>query len=149
MATIDAKRPTTRPVASIITHFFWISAGLAENVFMTVTFMGLQGAWLCRLIHQGATRGQRPTHKSRSPSAACIDGLIAPMSGMMGTRRDGIGGGHMRHRLLLVCAADGSLPGREALAELEEARLGGQVPRRWFAQEIDIEIDGDRKRHRS
>jgi hypothetical protein len=40
IATIVASRPTTRPVASIFTHFFSISAGLAEKVFMTRTFRG-------------------------------------------------------------------------------------------------------------
>ena len=34
-ATIVARRPTTRPLASISTHFFSMSAGLAEKVFMT------------------------------------------------------------------------------------------------------------------
>src|SRR5690242_11239839 len=35
MATMVARRPTTRPLASISTHFFVTSAGLAEKVFMT------------------------------------------------------------------------------------------------------------------
>ena len=29
-ATIEASRPTTRPLASMVTHFFVMSAGLAE-----------------------------------------------------------------------------------------------------------------------
>src|SRR5258707_58333 len=33
-ATIEASRPTTRPSASIITHFFSISAGFAVKVVM-------------------------------------------------------------------------------------------------------------------
>jgi hypothetical protein len=36
-ATIEASRPTTSPVASIVTHFFSISAGLAEYVFMMLS----------------------------------------------------------------------------------------------------------------
>src|SRR6202021_1243000 len=34
MATSEARRPTTRPLASITTHFFVTSAGFAEKVFM-------------------------------------------------------------------------------------------------------------------
>ncbi|WP_347341833.1 uL13 family ribosomal protein, partial [Bradyrhizobium uaiense] len=34
IATSVARRPTTRPLASITTHFFVTSAGLAENVLM-------------------------------------------------------------------------------------------------------------------
>jgi hypothetical protein len=34
MATSEARRPTTKPLASINTHFFVTSAGFAENVFM-------------------------------------------------------------------------------------------------------------------
>jgi hypothetical protein len=34
MATKVASRPTTKPLASISTHFFVTSAGFAENVFM-------------------------------------------------------------------------------------------------------------------
>jgi hypothetical protein len=37
---IEASRPTTRPVASIITHFFSISAGLAEYVVMALKVRG-------------------------------------------------------------------------------------------------------------
>src|SRR5580698_1298209 len=37
MATSEASRPTTRPSASIITHFFSTSAGFAEKVFMCVS----------------------------------------------------------------------------------------------------------------
>src|SRR5581483_7143242 len=37
-AISDANRPTTRPEASISTHFLSISAGLAENVAMTGEF---------------------------------------------------------------------------------------------------------------
>jgi hypothetical protein len=34
IATSEASRPATSPVASINTHFFSTSAGLAENVFI-------------------------------------------------------------------------------------------------------------------
>jgi hypothetical protein len=34
MATKVASLPTTKPLASINTHFFVTSAGFAENVFM-------------------------------------------------------------------------------------------------------------------
>ncbi len=35
IATIVARRPTTRPVASMTIHFFSMSAGVAEKVLMT------------------------------------------------------------------------------------------------------------------
>src|SRR5580704_8182116 len=37
MATIEASRPTMRPSASIITHFFSTSAGFAEKVFISAS----------------------------------------------------------------------------------------------------------------
>src|SRR5215472_4596840 len=43
-ATMAARRPTTRPLASIITHFFCTSAGLAENVVMAITSRLTEGA---------------------------------------------------------------------------------------------------------
>src|SRR5690349_9983795 len=38
LATREARRPTTRPSASISTHFFVTSAGFCEKVFMVCFF---------------------------------------------------------------------------------------------------------------
>ena len=39
IATIEASRPTTKPSASIMTHFLSTSAGLAEKVFIFASIM--------------------------------------------------------------------------------------------------------------
>src|ERR1700722_4113235 len=41
IATIEASRPTTRPSASIMTHFLSTSAGLAENVLIFTSMNGI------------------------------------------------------------------------------------------------------------
>jgi hypothetical protein len=48
MATSEARRPTTKPLASINTHFFVTSAGFAENVFMCVIREKGKGALMPR-----------------------------------------------------------------------------------------------------
>src|ERR1700751_1832654 len=41
IATIEASRPTTRPSASIMTHFLSTSAGLAENGLIFASMNGI------------------------------------------------------------------------------------------------------------
>src|SRR5262245_42198743 len=65
---MEASRPTTRPAASMTTHFFSTSAGLAEYVRMGLSLVpsSFRGAHMRRrclkrsgLIHQPALPGQR------------------------------------------------------------------------------------------
>src|SRR5262245_3336092 len=53
----------------------------------------------------------------------------------------------MRHRLDLAIRADRDFPCREALAKPEQPRLGHEIARRGFAQEVDVEVDGHGQRH--
>src|SRR3954463_5250918 len=62
---------------------------------------------------------------------------------------DRIGRRDVRHGLLLPLAAQRHFTGREPLAELEETRLGRQIAASGLAQEIDVEVDGHRKRDRA
>src|SRR5262245_37882276 len=111
-----ASRPTTRPVASIITHFFSMSAGLAENVFMTRLpadpgAVGNAGSYTC-----GRPAVNAPAKIISSPSQ-CLTIMVLyylrPSSDAI--RRDRIGRGDVGGWLVLAVAADGDLAGRQPL----------------------------------
>jgi hypothetical protein len=77
LATMDATRPTTRPSASINTHFFSTVAGVAERVTLVSAFMGLgfhsavpraMGVYPCQLASK-QTRRRMGQQRDDSPNA--------------------------------------------------------------------------------
>src|SRR5690242_7775556 len=102
MATSVARRPTTRPLASITTHFFCTSAGLAEKVFMC----GFRengnrrprGAELKRVSSGVAQSRQRfLVDLNTAKTIAYKYGVILPQKTLCGW--NGIGRRHMRDRI--------------------------------------------------
>src|SRR5204862_893185 len=155
-----ASRPTTRPVASIITHFFSISAGLAEKLFM----IGFQGSALCwraltpRLASwsmQGVIRsGIKSLHRWFDNTCKARRYRMAgygasPLIHPKLRARQRIRGSRVCDRRGVAVRAKLDFAGGESLAELEQPRLGGEIAARWLAQKIDVEIDSDRERHRA
>src|SRR5262249_21729750 len=142
-----ASRPTTRPVASIITHFFSTSAGFAENVFM---------AWLPsgagprrRVIHRRpAPRPPPPLKKSAIKTISYSYGFIITRNKSRAPRRNRIGRGDVGDGIVVPVGANGDFPRRKLLPELQKSRFSGEVALGGLAQEIDVEVDGDRERHR-
>src|SRR5690349_17294017 len=87
LATMEARRPTTRPSASIRTHFFVTSAGFCEKVFisfsLTRTFREGSGrkaflvAWIgARPRYHGDGRRPAPKTKRRPPRPLFAGRLI-------------------------------------------------------------------------
>src|ERR1700676_5293699 len=99
MATSEASLPTTRPSASIITHFFSTSAGLAEKVFMSDPLWGGR--------QTGAVRGYLSVELWRvNPLARYFEylsslwcgGIFIPLGSL---HRYGIGRSGVRDEILL------------------------------------------------
>src|SRR5262249_36466445 len=84
MATSEARRPTTRPLASISTHFFVTSAGFAEKVFIAVFLKGgcrpqVRRPNLARVSRERRGARQRPSHEiTRIKTMVCKYGIIEP-----------------------------------------------------------------------
>src|SRR5262252_8955451 len=146
-----ASRPTMRPVASIITHFFSMSAGLAEKVFMAHDFPWTGRVRVSAGAHTPAARpGSTPVWiYFPVRSARYLNGSILPFNSSLFLRWDRIGRGDVGDRRLLAVRANGHFAGDQPFAELQQPRLGVEVAPRRLAQKIDVEIDGDRERHRS
>src|SRR5262245_66262352 len=112
-----ASRPTTRPVASIITHFFSMSAGLAENVFMTRLpadpgAVGNAGSYTC-----GRPAVNAPAKIISSPSQ-CLTIMVLYYLGLSSDaiRRVRIGRGGVIGWHYLGCVATGGLVSRTHLS---------------------------------
>src|SRR4029077_17758063 len=121
MATIEASRPTMRPSASIITHFFSTSAGFAEKVFiMLPSGMGRVARRVRRLLAAATTR-VNTIGDYRIFSSSCVGVILLPLSGL---RRDRIGRAPVRNNSALpfreyIAPTDG-----EPFAELDQAYFG-------------------------
>src|SRR5882757_8230817 len=72
-------------------------------------------------------------------------GMMIPEEILM--RRDRIGPGDMRHRLILAIGKDHDLPDRQPPAELQEPAFRDQVARGGLAQKVDVEVGRDGERH--
>src|SRR5262249_15818622 len=129
------------------THFFSISAGLAEKVFMTRRSVTTGEHVSLRAAHTPAARLRS------TPSSIYLRSLnhlslwfysTSPVS-----RRNRISRGRVSHGLRLAVRPNGDLAGGEPLAELEQPRLGDQAAGRGPAQKIDVEVDGHGQRDRT
>src|SRR5215831_16617847 len=69
---MEASRPTTRPAASIITHFFSTSAGFAEYVRMVSS----DGLSMIPRVRQTRTRDQRLIHQQGVPGQRFLSGVV-------------------------------------------------------------------------
>src|SRR5262249_711279 len=121
------------------THFFSISAGLAEKVFMTRRSVTTGEHVSLRAAHTPAARLRS------TPSSIYLRSLNHLSLWFYNTsvsRRNRISRGRVSHGLRLAELPNGDLAGAEPLAELGQPRLGDQVARRGPAQKIDVEVDG-------
>src|SRR5262245_44998922 len=110
MATMLASRQTTRPVASIITHFFSMSASWAENAVTTRLASDPAAVGNAGSYTSGRTAVNAPYKIISSPSQ-CLTIMVLyylrPSSDAI--RRDRIGRGDVGGWLVLAVAADGDL----------------------------------------
>src|SRR5580700_1641137 len=116
MATIEASRPTMRPSASIITHFFSTSAGFAEKVFISLpSGMGRLARRVRRLLTATTTQ-VNTLGDYRMFSIGCVRGILLPAVRL---RWDRIGRGHVRDQFILAFRSDIDLTDGEPLTELD------------------------------
>src|SRR5438309_5607327 len=80
LATIEARRPTTSPSASIRCHFFSTSAGFADLVVFISAFMAADLSKRNAPPHREAARGGELAGEAGEvkKSAALLRGIILP-----------------------------------------------------------------------